>query len=39
MKPNQVERQDNSYDRHGTQCLMANFEVATGQIIAPTISC
>ena len=38
MKPDQVERQDNSYDRHGTQCLIANFEVATGQIIAPTIS-
>jgi transposase len=38
MKSGQVERQDNSYDRHGTQCLMANFEVATGQIIAPTIS-
>lgn len=37
MKPGQCERQDNSYDRHGTQCLIANFEVATGKIIAPTI--
>lgn len=37
MKPGQCERQDNSYERHGTQCLIANFEVATGKIIAPTI--
>lgn len=37
MKPGQEERQDNSYERHGTQCLIANFEVATGKIIAPTI--
>jgi len=32
-----VERQDNSYERHGTQCLIANFDVATGQILSPTI--
>jgi len=32
-----VERQDNSYERHGTQCLIANFEVATGKILCPTI--
>ena len=37
MKPGQVERQDSSYERHGTQCLIANFEVATGKVIAPTI--
>lgn len=37
MKLGQCERQDNSYERHGTQCLIANFEVATGKIIAPTI--
>ena len=37
MKPGQEERQDNSYERHGTQCLIANFEVATGKIIAPSI--
>ena len=37
MKPGQCERQDNSYERHGTQCLIANFEVATGRVIAPTI--
>jgi len=32
-----VERHDNSYERHGTQCLIANFDVATGQILSPTI--
>jgi len=32
-----VERQDNSYQRHGTQCLIANFNVATGEILSPTI--
>ncbi len=37
MKEMQVERQDPSYIRHDTQCLIANFEVATGKIIAPTI--
>jgi transposase len=25
------------YKRHGTRCLFANFEVATGKIIAPSI--
>jgi transposase len=37
MKPGQEERQDNAYERHGTQCLIANFEIATGKIISPTI--
>ena len=37
MQPGQEERQDNSYERHGTQCLIANFEIATGKIVAPTI--
>ena len=32
-----VERQDNSYERHGTQCLIANFDIATGKIVSPTI--
>lgn len=26
------------YTRHGTQCLIANFEVASGQILVPTIA-
>jgi len=37
MRPGQVERQEYNYDRHGTLCLTANLEVATGRIIAPTI--
>jgi putative transposase len=31
------ERQEYEYIRHGTRCLIANFEVATGRIIAPSI--
>lgn len=38
VKPGRVERQEYEYVRHGTQCLIANFEVATGKVIAPTIS-
>jgi transposase len=37
MKPGLVERREFEYSRHGTLCLMANFEVATGQILAPSI--
>jgi transposase len=37
MKPGLIERPEFEYIRHGTQCLIANFEVATGQIIAPSI--
>ena len=37
MKATQCERQDYSYERHGTQCLIANFEVATGKILKPSI--
>ena len=37
MKPGQVERREFEYERHGTQCLIANLEVATGQAIAPSI--
>jgi len=33
----QNERQEYEYLRHGTQCLTANFEVATGKQIAPSI--
>ncbi len=28
---------EHEYRRHGTLCLMANFEVATGTVLAPTI--
>jgi DDE superfamily endonuclease len=37
MKPGLVERQEFEYRRHGTQCLIGNFDVATGKIIAPTV--
>lgn len=37
MKPGLVERVEGEYVRHGTQCLIANLEVATGEVIAPTI--
>lgn len=37
MQPGQVERIEFEYTRHGTQCLIANFEVATGQVITPSI--
>lgn len=36
-QPSRCERQEYEYIRHGTQCLIANFEVATGQQIAPSI--
>lgn len=37
MKPGCVERQEFEYIRHGTVSLIANLEVATGRVIAPTI--
>ena len=37
MKPGQAERKEFEYLRHGTQTLIANFDVATGEIIEPTI--
>src|SRR5436305_13211611 len=37
MQPGHVEREEFEYQRHGTQSLIANLEVATGQIIAPSI--
>lgn len=38
MKQGRVEYQEFEYKRHGTCCLIGNFEVATGQVIAPTLS-
>ena len=35
--PGLIERREFEYIRHGTQCLMANLEVATGRIVAPSI--
>jgi transposase len=37
MKPGQVERREFEYTRHGTQCLIGNFDVVTGKVIAPTV--
>jgi transposase len=37
MTPGRVERREFEYTRHGTQCLIGNFEVATGRVIAPTV--
>jgi transposase len=36
-RPGRVERREFEYRRHGTQCLIGNFEVATGEVIAPTV--
>jgi DDE superfamily endonuclease len=37
MQPGHVERQEFEYERHGTQTLIANLDVATGRIVAPSI--
>jgi transposase len=37
MRPGLIERREYEYIRRGTQCLIINFEVATGRVIAPTI--
>ena len=37
IKPGLVERVEFEYIRHGTQTLIANFEVATGQVLAPSV--
>ena len=36
-RPGLVALQEFEYTRHGTQCLIANFEVATGCLLAPTV--
>jgi hypothetical protein len=37
MQPGHVEREEFEYVRHGTLSLIANLDVATGQIMAPSI--
>jgi transposase len=37
MRPGHIEKVEFEYRRHGTQCLIGNFEVATGQVVAPTV--
>ena len=38
MRPGQVERPEFEYIRHGTQSLIANLEVATGQLVTPSLA-
>ncbi len=37
LRPGTVERREFEYIRHGTLSLMINFDVATGQVISPSI--
>ncbi|MDV2995454.1 MAG: hypothetical protein N4J56_007189 [Chroococcidiopsis sp. SAG 2025] len=37
MRPGKRERQEFEYIRHGTQTLIASFDVASGQVIHPTV--
>jgi len=37
MQPGRPERIEYEYRRHGTLCLIGNWDVVTGQMIAPTI--
>lgn len=37
MGVGQIERREWEYIRHGTQCLIANLEVATGRMVAPSV--
>jgi DDE superfamily endonuclease len=37
MQPGRPERREFEYQRHGTQCLIGNFEVATGEVLSPTV--
>lgn len=36
MRPGKVERREFEYIRHGTQSLIASFDVATGKIVEPS---
>lgn len=36
LRPGKVKRREFEYIRHGTQALIANFDIVTGQIIHPT---
>lgn len=37
VRPGRVERVEFEYSRHGTLCLMANFDVVTGRVVTPSI--
>ena len=36
LGPGKVERREFEYIRHGTQALIVNFDVATGQVVSPS---
>lgn len=38
MLPGHVERQEFEYERHGTLSLIANLDVATGQVVTPSLA-
>src|SRR5204862_5602517 len=37
VRPGQVERREFEYVRHGTQTLIANWDVVQGRVVAPTV--
>ena len=37
MRPGEIEKREFEYIRHGTLTLIANFDVATGQVPVPTL--
>ena len=37
VRPGRVERREFEYVRHGTQCLIANWDVVQGRLVAPTV--
>ncbi len=37
MQPGQVERREFEYERHGTLSLICNFDVATGEVLCPSL--
>jgi len=37
IQPGHVEREEFAYRRHGTLSLIANLDVVTGQLVAPSI--
>lgn len=37
LRPGQVERREFEYVRHGTHCLIANFDVVLGRLLTPTV--
>ena len=38
MRPGKIERQEFEYIRHGTQTLIASFDVAKGQVLSATVA-